>query len=86
MDEELKKDLGKLARHTELKVARSVLRWKYRREGRAVPLADQLDHESRRVADRARQVLSRRGKTVLEELKKAYRKGHGQAGQKGPQE
>ena len=72
MDEEIKKNVKKLARDAENRVARSILRWKYKREGKPVPVEHQLENESRYVAEKAHQVISKRGKTVLNELKKVY--------------
>ena len=72
MDEEIKKNVKKLARDAENRIARSILRWKYKREGKPVPVEHQLENESRYVAEKAHQVISKRGKTVLNELKKAY--------------
>jgi len=75
MDEQIKKNVKKLARDAENKVARSILRWKYKKEGKSVPVEHQLENESRYVAEKAHQVIAKRGKTVLNELKKVYFKG-----------
>lgn len=72
MDEEIKKNLRKLARDTEAKVARSILRWKYKKEDKPIPREHQLEHESRQVATRAHEVIVKRGKNVWNELKKVY--------------
>ena len=72
MDEEIKKNLGRFARNTESMVARSILRWKYKKEGKPIPLDHQLEHESRQVASRAHEVIAKRGKNVWNELKKFY--------------
>jgi hypothetical protein len=72
MDEQIKKNVKKLARDAENKVARSILRWKYKKEGRPVPVEHQLENESRYVAEKAHQIIAKKGKTVLNELKKVY--------------
>jgi hypothetical protein len=72
MDEQIKKNVKKLARDAEMKVARSILRWKYKKEGKPVPLEQQLENESRYIAEQAHQVIAKRGKTVLNELKRVY--------------
>ena len=74
MSEETKDNLKKMTEEVEMRLARSILRWKYRKEGKEAPLDYQLDNESRRVADRAHQVVVKRGKNVLDELKKVYKK------------
>jgi len=75
MDDQIKKNIKKLARDAENKVARSILRWKYKKDGKSVPAEHQLENESRYVAEKAHQVIAKRGKTVLNELKKVYFKG-----------
>ena len=75
MDEQIKKNIKKLARDAESKVARSILRWKYKKVGKPVPAEHELENESRYVAEQAHNVIARRGKTVLNELKKVYLKG-----------
>ena len=77
MDEELKKDLKRLAKDTEVRLARSILAWKYKREGRPLPGDRQLERESREAAGQAREVITKRGRNVWNEFKKAYRKGEG---------
>jgi hypothetical protein len=72
MDEQIKRNIKKLARDAENKVARSILRWKYKKEGKPVPVEHQLDNESHYVAEKAHQIIVKRGKTVLNELKKVY--------------
>jgi len=75
MDEQIKKNVKKLARDAENRVARSILRWKYKKEGKPVPLEHQLENESRYVTEKAHQIIAKRGKTALNELKKVYFKG-----------
>jgi hypothetical protein len=81
MDEGLKKNLKRMAQDTELRLARSILRWKYKKEGRSVPVESQLEIHSRQVADRAHDVIARTSKNVWGEVKKVYskdvRKGEG---------
>ena len=75
MEEKTKNNLKKIAEEAEVKIARSLLRWKYKKEGRPAPLDCQIESESRSVAGRAHQVISRRGKNIFNELKKVYKKG-----------
>jgi hypothetical protein len=73
MDKDIKDDLKKLAKDTEVKLTESILRWKYKKEGKKMPDKEVLEHNSRLVADKANSILSRRGKSILNEFKKAYR-------------
>jgi hypothetical protein len=75
MDERFRKNLGRLARDAEVKLARSVLRWKYKKEDKPIPIDDQLECESRYVTNRAHEIIAKRGQNVWTELKKAYHKG-----------
>ena len=74
MDEGLKENLKRMAQDTELRLARSILRWKYKKEGRPVPLESQLEIHSRQVADRAHDVIKRTSRNVWAEMKKVYPK------------
>lgn len=74
MEEETKNNLKKIAQEAELRVARSVLRWKYKKEGKQAPQDVQLDNESRQVAGRAHQIIAKTGKNVFNELRKVYKK------------
>ncbi len=74
MEQDTKNNLKKVAEEAEMRVARSILRWKYKKENKAVPPESQLENESRKVAGRAHQVIAERGKNVFNELKKVYKK------------
>ena len=74
MDENIKKGIKKLAENAEIGAARSILRWKYKKEGRGVPGDDELKDQSLRVAVKAHEVIRKRGKNVWNELKKVYAK------------
>ncbi len=75
MDEEIKKGLKKAIDHAEMSVTKSVLRWKYKKEGKQIPVEDTLENESRHVADRAHEVIAKRGRNVWQEFKNVYFKG-----------
>lgn len=77
MDERVKNGIKRLAEDAEAGIARSILRWKYKKEGVPLPEEDELLAQSRQVADRARGVISRRGVNILNEFKKAYGKPGG---------
>ena len=70
--EEIKKNIKKLTEDAEVRVARSILRWKYRREGKPKPSNQQLENDSTQVARRAHKVIARRGRNVWNELKRVY--------------
>ena len=68
-----------MARHAEKKLTESILRWKYRKEGKSIPEDDVLERQSGQVRDQAHRILHERGKKVWEEMKKAYRRREGSA-------
>lgn len=74
MDEEIKKDLKKAAHRAEVKVTETILRWKYKKEGRSVPDSEHIESQSRLIADQANQVIARQGRKLWHEIKKAYGK------------
>ena len=83
MDDQFKKSIKKVLEHTEISMTRSLLRWKYKREGKAVPQETKLQAESRRVVGKANQVIAERGKNVWNELKKVYLKNDSE--EEGPE-
>jgi len=72
MDENIKKGIKRLAEDAEMGFARSILRWKYKKEGGTPPKDDDLETQSRMVAGKAHDVIAERGKNVWKELKKVY--------------
>ncbi len=74
MDDETKKEIKKIARNTEVKVTESILRWKYKKEGKRVPEDGDLHTQSRIVADKAHKIIKKRGKNIWKEIKKTYQK------------
>ncbi|MBW1731765.1 MAG: hypothetical protein JRH08_04720 [Deltaproteobacteria bacterium] len=69
MDDQIKKDVKRLADRGQQWLARSLLKWKYKQEGKPLPDEVDLEQRSRQVAEEAKAVLKKRGKTVLEEFK-----------------
>ena len=74
MDDRIKENLKKAVEQAETGIAKSILRWKFKREGKPTPSDHDLDNASRQVASRAHEVLARRGRNAIRELKKAYLK------------
>lgn len=72
MDEQIKKSFKRAIENSEISLTRSLLRWKYKKVGNQIPVDHQLEKEARQAADRMRQVISKRGKNVWNELKKSY--------------
>jgi hypothetical protein len=73
MDDDLKSNLKSLARETEVKLARSILKWKLKREGRPIPVQEQLDRHSQDIVEKANDVLAQGGKRVWDDLRQVYR-------------
>ena len=74
MDEDLKKGLKKMGKNAELKLTESLLRWKYRKEGKVIPNDEDLGEQSRVIAEKAHRIITERGKSIWGELTQAYRK------------
>jgi len=72
MAKDIKKDLKKLAKEGEIKLTESILKWKYKKEGKQIPHEDILKHSSRAITDKANEILYQKGKTIFNEIKKAY--------------
>ena len=75
MGNDVKKDLKKIAKDTQTSIVRSLLRWKYKRDGRSVPDDETLRMQSGRISRQANDIIVGRGKGVWNEVKKAYNEG-----------
>ena len=75
--ERMDNDFKEMARQAEKRLTESILRWKYRKEGKSVPEDEVLERQSRQVTDQAHRILQHRSKKVWEEIKKAYRRKEG---------
>jgi hypothetical protein len=74
MADDLKNNLKKMTEKTEIRLTESLLRWKYRKEGKEIPAAQNLEGQSRLIMEQAHKTISKRGKNVWNALKKAYGK------------
>jgi len=72
MANDIKDDIKKIAKETEVKLTGFLLRWKEQHEGKEVPDAEAIDRQSRIVADKANEIFKRRGKTIFNEIKNVY--------------
>ena len=75
MDPHIKRNFKRLAQEAETGLTRSLLKWKYKKEGRGVPGPEDLEARSRKIADEAHNIISERGKRAWNEVKKVYEKG-----------
>jgi hypothetical protein len=60
-------------RQSELRLAKSILRWKLQKEGSPVPDDSDLDAAASRLLDEAREIAKKRGMTLFEILKEEAR-------------
>jgi hypothetical protein len=65
--------LVKHLRQSELKLAKSILRWKLQKEGSPIPDNGDLDVAASRLLDEAREIAKKRGITLLDILKEEAR-------------
>jgi len=72
MDEDMKNKLKRFAEKAEIGAVRSILKWKYKKEGKSIPSDVQLDQQSRDAASLANDVITKTGKTVWHDLKEVY--------------
>ena len=68
----MKNKLRRFAEEAEIGAIRSIIKWKYKKEGKSVPSDGQLDRQSREAASLANEVITKTGKTVWKDLKKVY--------------
>ena len=65
--------LVKHLRQSELKLAKSILRWKLQKEGSPIPDNSDLHVAASRLLDEAREIAKKRGITLLDILKEEAR-------------
>jgi hypothetical protein len=70
--EEIKGDIKKIAKETEVKLTGFLLKWKERREGNDAPDMEAIERQSRIITDKANEIVGRRGRKVFEEIKGVY--------------
>ena len=58
-----------MVKATEMKITESVLRWKYKKEGKEIPGESELQHRSHVISQKANEILNRRGKSIMKEVK-----------------
>ena len=61
-------------RQSELRLAKSILRWKLQKEGSPIPGDSELDLAASRILDEAREIAKKRGMTLLDILKEEARR------------
>jgi hypothetical protein len=74
MANDIKDDIKKFAKETEVKVTGFLLKWKDQRDGKEIPDDETIDKRSRIVAEKANEIFKRRGKTIFNEIKNVYAK------------
>ena len=60
-------------RQSELRLAKSILRWKLEKEGQPTPKDSELDDAASRLLEEAREIAKKRGKKLLQVLKEEAR-------------
>lgn len=63
-----------MAKDAELRLAESLLRWKYKKEGKGVPDDESIGQHSKIITDQAHEVIKKRGKNILHGFKEAYQR------------
>jgi hypothetical protein len=61
--------LSEIAQGVEVKLTETLLRWRYKRQGKTPPSDDQLKNRSRAVTAQVHEILLRRGKNVWKGFK-----------------
>ena len=68
----MKNKLKRFAAETEMGAVRSILKWKFKKEGKRIPSAAELDEQSRKAALLANDLIMTTGKTVWNDLIEVY--------------
>lgn len=63
--------LSKNLRSAEKKLTKGLIKWKLKRDGLPTPDEETMDKGSERIVNEAHNIMKRRAKSILEELKQA---------------
>jgi len=74
MDEKTKNEVRRAIDRAERGITKSIIRWKYRKEGRPMPQDDSIEGHSRHVVDQTHKIIAKRGKSIWNELRNVYSK------------
>jgi len=69
-----KGDIRRAFDRAERGITRSIIRWKYKQEGRSLPPDDALEDQSKKVIGQAHRIIATRSRVVLNELRSVYEK------------
>jgi hypothetical protein len=72
MANDIKDDIKKIAKETEVKLTGFLLKWKDQHDGKEIPDQEVIDRKSRIITDKANEILKKRGKTIFNEIKNVY--------------
>jgi hypothetical protein len=65
MDKDLKEGMKNILKAAEVKITESLLRWKYKKEGKGMPVEPELQHRSHVISQKANEILTRTGKNIM---------------------
>ena len=69
----IKKSLKKITKNAEKSIAKSIINWKFNKEGKTPPDEAQLEAISTTVTDEANEIISRKSKDIWHSIKKSYK-------------
>jgi hypothetical protein len=56
--------IAEIAQNVEVRLTESLLRWRYKRQGKTPPADDQLKDRSKAITNQVHEILLRRGKNI----------------------
>ena len=69
----IKKGLKNLTKNAEKNIAKSIIRWKFNKEGKVQPDDTQLEAISKKLTDDANEIISRKSKDIWRSIKASYK-------------
>jgi hypothetical protein len=69
MKDEKNGSWSEMAQNAEAKLTESLLRWRYKKQGKTLPSDEQLKSRSQTVTGQVNEILLRRGKNLWKEIK-----------------
>ena len=69
MKDEKSGSWSEMAQNAEARLTESLLRWRYKKQGKTLPDDEQLKSQSKTVTGQVNEILLRRGKSLWKELR-----------------
>jgi len=69
----IKKGLKNITKNAEKNIAKSIISWKFNKEGKTLPDEAQLEAISKKIVDDANEIIAKKSKNIWHSIKTSYK-------------